>query len=69
MRWTEQERTAAIASAAERVQDTLAELKKYDLTCRIIGGAGTGTFEHEAASGIWNACPGALSCSVSAGSE
>lgn len=51
---TEKERTAAIASAAERVQDTLAELKKYDLTCRIIGGAGTGTFEHEAASGIWN---------------
>lgn len=51
---TETERTGAIASAGERVQDTLAELQKRDLTCRIIGGAGTGTFEHEATSGIWN---------------
>ena len=51
---TDAERRAAIASAGGLVQETLAELGRKGLACRIIGGAGTGTLELEAASGIWN---------------
>ena len=48
------ERQEAISVAGERVKETVAELDRVGLTCRIIGGAGTGTLELEAASGIWN---------------
>ncbi len=48
------ERQAAIASAGERVKQTLAELDRVGVPCPIVTGAGTGTFETEAASGIWN---------------
>lgn len=48
------ERRAAIASAGECVKDTLAELGRAGLPCPIVTGAGTGTFELEAGSGIWN---------------
>jgi len=51
---TDSERRTAIASAGELVRETLAELDREGLSCRIIGGAGTGTLELEAASGIWN---------------
>lgn len=51
---TDRERHTAIANAGEQVQETVAELQKRGLTCRTIGGAGTGTFELEAASGLWN---------------
>ena len=48
------ERQSAIASAGERVKETLTEFDRVGLACPIITGAGTGTFETEAASGIWN---------------
>lgn len=48
------ERREAISVAGERVKETVAELDRVGLACRIIGGAGTGTLELEAASGIWN---------------
>lgn len=51
---TQPERQSAVASAGERVQETTAELAREGLSCRIVTGAGTGTFEIEAASGIWN---------------
>lgn len=51
---TDAERRAAIASAGERVQETLAELGREGLACPLISGAGTGTCEIEASSGIWN---------------
>ncbi len=51
---TDAERRAGIAHAGALVQETLGELDREGLSCRIIGGAGTGTFELEAASGIWN---------------
>ncbi len=51
---TTQERVTAIASAGERVRETLTELERLGIPCPIVTGAGTGTFELEAASGIWN---------------
>ncbi|MCL4766830.1 MAG: DSD1 family PLP-dependent enzyme [Hyphomicrobiaceae bacterium] len=51
---TGEERRDAIALAGGLVQETLAVLGREGLSCRIVGGAGTGTFELEAASGIWN---------------
>lgn len=51
---TDRERHMAIASAGEQVHETVAELQRRGLTCRTIGGAGTGTFELEASSGLWN---------------
>jgi D-serine deaminase-like pyridoxal phosphate-dependent protein len=48
------EREAAIASAASGVAATLRALKSAGLTAETVGGAGTGTFELEAASGLWN---------------
>jgi D-serine deaminase-like pyridoxal phosphate-dependent protein len=51
---TYQERTQAIASAVDAVRETLDALAPANLTCEIIGGAGTGTFAIEAASGVYN---------------
>ncbi len=47
------EREAAIAHAAEGTRRTVEQLRQRGLSCPIIGGAGTGTFALEAASGIW----------------
>lgn len=51
---TEAERRGAIAQAVAAVEATRAELSRYGLTARTIGGAGTGTFEIETASGVYN---------------
>ncbi len=49
-----QERAQAIAFAIDAIRDTLHALAGENLTCEIIGGAGTGTFALEAASGVYN---------------
>jgi len=51
---TIEERRAAIDEAVARTKRTVHALKGAGLSCDIIGGAGTGTFELEAASGIYN---------------
>jgi 3-hydroxy-D-aspartate aldolase len=51
---TETERRAAIAQAVAAVQTTQAQLATLGLSARTIGGAGTGTFEIETASGVYN---------------
>lgn len=48
------ERQAAIAHAVDAVRVTQTELGKLGLTARTVGGGGTGTFEIEAASGVYN---------------
>ena len=48
------ERRAAIAGACDSVQVTKALLAKAGHECRIVTGAGTGTFELEAESGVYN---------------
>lgn len=50
---TPEERRAAIAMSAGRVQDTLAAFARAGLDCPVVTGAGTGTFYEEAASGLW----------------
>ncbi|MBS0242819.1 MAG: DSD1 family PLP-dependent enzyme, partial [Proteobacteria bacterium] len=49
-----EERKAAIAYATTVTAETIAALKKVGLACEVVGGAGTGTFELEAATGVWN---------------
>ena len=49
-----QERAQAIAFAIDAVRETVAALAAENLDCEIIGGAGTGTFAIEAASGVYN---------------
>lgn len=51
---TPPERGAAVASAVDAVALTLDGLKAVGLVAAIVGGAGTGTFEYEAASGVYN---------------
>ncbi len=51
---TEAERRNAIASAEKLTRETVGLIASAGLTCEIIGGAGTGTYPIEAASGIWN---------------
>jgi D-serine deaminase-like pyridoxal phosphate-dependent protein len=48
------ERRALIGRAAELVEETRRALGAVGLEARIVSGAGTGTCEIEAASGIWN---------------
>jgi D-serine deaminase-like pyridoxal phosphate-dependent protein len=48
------ERKAAIGKAVAWTADTIGALKKAGLTCEVVGGAGTGTFEIEGASGVYN---------------
>ncbi len=48
------ERKTAISHAANLVRDTVEKLHLAGLGCEKITGAGTGTFQFEAASGIWN---------------
>ena len=47
------ERAAAIAHAAEVTRRTVEQLAQQGLACPIVGGGGTGTFEHELASGVY----------------
>ena len=51
---TPAERQAAIEAARKAVIDTVAPLKAAGFACDTIGGAGTGTFLIEGASGVWN---------------
>ena len=48
------ERRVAINAAIKMTAHTVALLKQAGLTCDVVGGAGTGTFELEAASGVYN---------------
>jgi len=48
------DRQAAAAHASELARQTVAALKDAGFTCDIVGGAGTGTFPTEAASGVYN---------------
>jgi D-serine deaminase-like pyridoxal phosphate-dependent protein len=48
------ERKAAIEAAARLIRETIAALAAKGLTAAVVTGAGTGTFEAEAASGVWN---------------
>ncbi len=50
---TTEARTAAIASATDGVRRTVEQLRQQGLACDIIGGAGTGTFEHESSTGLY----------------
>jgi 3-hydroxy-D-aspartate aldolase len=52
-RRTPDERHAAIAHAAEGTRRTVEQCRQRGLACAIVGGAGTGTFALEAASGVW----------------
>jgi len=51
---TPAERKAAIQAAQKATADTDAHVKAAGRTCETIGGAGTGTFLIEGASGVWN---------------
>ncbi|MBV8913738.1 MAG: DSD1 family PLP-dependent enzyme [Acetobacteraceae bacterium] len=51
---TPAERERAIGGAVEGVRRTVEQLRQQGIGCDIIGGAGTGTFEIEAASGLYN---------------
>ena len=48
-----EQRRASIATAAEATAAVVADLERAGLACPIVGGAGTGTFAHEAASGVY----------------
>ena len=48
------ERQTAIDGAVDGVRRTVEQLRQQGLDCPIIGGAGTGTFEYESASGLYN---------------
>lgn len=52
-RRTPAERQAAIAHAAEGTRRTVEQCRQRGLDCAIVGGAGSGTFALEAASGVW----------------
>jgi 3-hydroxy-D-aspartate aldolase len=48
------ERRARIEAAAVRVRDALAHLEAAGLDCPMVGGGGTGSWEFEAATGLWD---------------
>jgi len=48
------ERKVAIDKAGALVKETVDQLSTAGLACRLVTGAGTGTFQFEAGSGIWN---------------
>jgi len=48
------QRQAKISAAIEMVQATLALLQQEGLQCEIVGGAGTGSYYFEGASGVYN---------------
>lgn len=47
-------RREAIQGATEKVRRTLDLLRRHALPCELVTGAGTGTYQFEAVSGIWN---------------
>jgi D-serine deaminase-like pyridoxal phosphate-dependent protein len=47
-------RAQAIGLAADETRRTVEQLRQVGLDCPVVGGAGTGTFALEAASGVWN---------------
>lgn len=51
---TPAERKAAIGQAVDLTGHTVEALREAGLECAIVGGAGTGTFQLEAASGVYN---------------
>jgi len=51
---THQQRAQAVASAIDAVRETLDALKAENLSCETIAGAGTGTFQFESESGVYN---------------
>ena len=51
---TPAERSGAIGAAVDSVRRTVEQLRQQGLECQIIGGAGTGTFELESGSGLYN---------------
>lgn len=48
------ERRALIGGAIDASRRTIEQLRQQGLECAIVGGAGTGTFQIEAASGVYN---------------
>jgi len=48
-----EKRAAAIAGAVEAARRTLEQLRQRGLDCPVVGGAGSGSFQHELASGIY----------------
>ena len=48
------ERRAAAETAIALTRDTVALLAEHGLECGIVGGAGTGTYQFEASSGVYN---------------
>lgn len=46
-------RAAAIAGAIEKARRTVEQLRQQGLDCPVVGGAGSGSFRHELASGIY----------------
>jgi 3-hydroxy-D-aspartate aldolase len=50
---THAERRAAIGGAIDATRRTVEQLRQVGLDCAIVGGAGTGSFEFEAASGVY----------------
>lgn len=47
------QRAQAIHQSATKVRTAVAALQAAGIACPLVTGAGTGTFEHEAASGLW----------------
>jgi 3-hydroxy-D-aspartate aldolase len=48
-----EERRTAIGAAADQARRTVEQLRQQGLACDIVGGAGTGTFAFEVASGVY----------------
>jgi 3-hydroxy-D-aspartate aldolase len=53
-RRTWEERRGLIAAASDHARRTVEQLRQVGIDCPIVGGGGTGTFEFEAGSGIYN---------------
>ena len=51
---TVEERRRAVEGAVDASRRTVEQLRQQGLDCAIVGGAGTGTFALEAASGVYN---------------
>jgi D-serine deaminase-like pyridoxal phosphate-dependent protein len=51
---TYEERGAAIKASVEKCVATIDALKKAGVACEVVTGAGTGTYPHEMASGVYN---------------
>ncbi len=51
---TTEDRATAISAAGHMTAETVDLIRATGLDCPVVTGAGTGTFRHETASGIWN---------------